>query len=106
MNRVNFIESVTGILYPEMIVTFFDHFIALKRLVEDSGSLVEDSGSIQVLESSNNSITFSITFKDVHMKMSASNVIQSCGNMIVVYGRHITIQIEELSDNSIKINLI
>lgn len=99
MNRLNFIESVSGINYPEMIVTFFDHFIALKQLVEDSGS-------IQVLDSSDTSISFSITFNDINMKMNALNVINSCGNAIVIYGRCITIQVEELSVNSIKINLI
>lgn len=99
MNRVNFIESVSGIKYPEMIVTFFDHFIALKQLVEDSGT-------IQVLNSSNDSISFSITFQNTDMKIAALNTIQSCGNTIIIYGRYITIQVEELSENSIKISLM
>ena len=99
MNRVNFIESVFGIEYPEMIVTFFDHFIALKQLVEDSGT-------IQVLNSSNNSISFSITFQNMDMKLAALNTIQSCSNTIIIYGRYIAIQVEEISENSIKINLI
>ena len=99
MNRVNVIESISGINYPEMIITFFDHFIALKQLVEDSGS-------IQVLNSSENSISFSIVFNNNTMKMNALNIIKSYGNMIVIYGRYIIIQVEELSDSMIKINLI
>lgn len=99
MNRVNFIESVSGIKYPEMIVTFFDHFIALKQLVEDSGT-------VQVLNSSNDSISFSIIFQTMDMKNVALNTIQSCGNTIIIYGRYITIRVEELSENSIKINLM
>ena len=99
MNRVNFIESVFGIKYPEMIITFFDHFIALKQLVEDSGT-------VQVLNSSNDSISFSITFQNMDMKIAALNTIQSCGNTIIIYGRYITIRVEELSENSIKINLM
>ena len=99
MNRVNFIESVSGIQYPEMIVTFFDHFIALKQLVEDSGT-------VQVLNSSNESISFSILFQNMDMKTAALSAIQSCGNTIIIYGRYITIQVEELSENSVKINLI
>ena len=53
MDRINFFGSVSGIEYPEMIVNFFDHFIALKQIVEDSGT-------ITVLNSDDKSISFSI----------------------------------------------
>jgi hypothetical protein len=29
IDRVNFLESVQGIQYPDMLANFFDHFIAL-----------------------------------------------------------------------------
>ena len=35
MDRIAFIESISGINYPEMLVHFFDQFIALKKLVEE-----------------------------------------------------------------------
>ena len=36
IDRVNFLESVQGIQYPDMLANFFDHFIALKALVSVS----------------------------------------------------------------------
>ena len=37
VNRIKFFESVNGIQYPDMIIKFFDHFLALRYLVEDKG---------------------------------------------------------------------
>ena len=98
MNRVDFIESVSGIKYPGMIVDFFDHFIALKQIVEDSGE-------INVIENDENSISFSITFANANVKNLAIDTINSLGGTIVIYGRPISICVEVLTDSIIKISL-
>lgn len=98
MDRINFIESVSGIQYPKMIVDFFDHFIALKQIVEDSGN-------INVLNVGNNSIEFSIKFNSIDAKMMAINTINSFGGIINIYNRPISIYIENLTDTELKINL-
>lgn len=98
MDRINFIENVSGIHYPEMIVDFFDHFVALKQLVEDSGT-------VRVLNSTNNSISFSIEFKNSDIKTAAVNVINSLNGTIIIYNRPISIAIEITSEDTIIINL-
>ena len=60
-SRVQFLESVSGIQYPEMIVDFFDHFVALKQIVQDSGK-------VEVLNFDKNSICFSIKFVIFRLK--------------------------------------
>ena len=42
-NRIVFFDSISGIKYPEMLVDFFDQFIALKQLVQDCGTITVDS---------------------------------------------------------------
>lgn len=98
MDRINFFGSVSGIEYPEMIVNFFDHFIALKQIVEDSGT-------ITVLNSDDKSISFSIEFNNVDSKNYALSTIYSSGGNIVIYERLISIKVDILTDLSIKINL-
>lgn len=98
MDRVDFIESVSGIKYPGMIVDFFDHFIALKQIVEDSGK-------VNVLSNDNTSITFSILFSSIDAKNLALNTINSLGGHIAIYGRPISIYVEVLTDLELKISL-
>ena len=98
IDRVNFLESVSGISYPEMIVDFFDHFIALKEIVEDSGS-------INVIDSKQDSIRFSIKFSNPYNMSLAINTINSRGGVIVIYGRPISISVEVLTDSELIINL-
>lgn len=98
IDRINFLESVDGINYPDMIVDFFDHFIALKQIVEDFGK-------VNVLSSDNNSIMFSIQFNSPENMNLAINTINSLGGVIAIYGRPISISLELLTDSKIKINL-
>ena len=98
MDRINFIGSVSGIDYPQMIVTFFDHFIALKQLVEDFGK-------VNVLNSTEKSISFSIEFQDTLTMNNALAVINTLGGVIVIYERPIAINVDVLTDHSIIINL-
>lgn len=98
MDRVNFLESVSGIQYPEVMVVFFDHFIALKQIVEDSGT-------VNVLKSDEKDILFSIRFNSKQSRDLALNIVNSLNGNIIVYGRSILINVEILTDTEIKINL-
>ena len=98
MDRVQFIGSVNGIQYPEMIVNFFDHFVALKQLVQDNGM-------IQVSQSNESSITFSINFANAMIKDQALESILMQQGVIVIYERPIRISVKILTDLSLEINL-
>jgi hypothetical protein len=99
MNRIDFIESVSGIAYPEMLVKFFDYFIALQQLVNNQRT------RISVYNSGINYIEFSLEFmtkSDVDM---AINQINSYNNSIVIYDRLMSIKMEFLTDLKILITL-
>lgn len=99
VNRVEFIENVNGIKYPEMLVDFFDHFVALKQIVEDTGT-------VTVLNSENTtSIEFSILFSSSKFLNKALSAISANGGVIVIYGRTMTINLEVLTDIELKIKL-
>ena len=97
-SRVQFLESVSGIQYPEMIVDFFDHFVALKQIVQDSGK-------VEVLNFDKNSICFSIKFISSESCNLALNTINSLNGCIIMYGRPISIGVEVPTDLEIKISL-
>ena len=90
MNRVDFFESVSGIQYPEMVVNFFDHFVALKQIVEDSGK-------VYVLSVDNRSIQFKIDFDDQSTINNAYATIVANGQTIIVYNRPIRVEVEALT---------
>lgn len=96
MDRIAFLESISGIEYPEMIVEFFDQFIALKYLVEDYGQ-------ISVQEKSTNGISFVIKFTDVKYRDKALSNVQT--NSVVIYGKPISINLEIISETEIKFTL-
>lgn len=96
VNRLEFFDSISGIKYPRMIIDFFDHFIALKQLVEDSGSISVD-------ESTENCIRFSIIFNSPDNKTSAmSNIL---AGEVIIYGRLIHISFMDISETELKIEL-
>ena len=99
MNRIEFINSVQGIQNPNVIVTFFDHFVALKQLVEDSGV-------VSVINTMDNSIQFSIKFASVDAKRQAMEVINSSNGMMVVYNRALSITVEEIGKKEIMIIIV
>lgn len=96
MNRLDFIESISDIQYPEMLVNFFDQFIALKQLVEDNGL-------ITVINNDEKSISFKISFKDSTIRDKALNDINT--NCIVIYGKPISVQVNIASDTELVIIL-
>ena len=98
MDRVSFIESVSGIKYPGMIVDFFDHFIALK-------GLVEDSGKVNVLSNTETSISFSISFSSSQARDMALNTVNSLGGTVVIYNRPISVGVQVPTDSEIIISL-
>ena len=89
-------ESISGIEYPEMIVEFFDQFLALKYLVEDYGQ-------ISVEEKSANGISFIIKFSDSKYKDKALSNVQT--NTVIIYGKPISINLDIISDTEIKFTL-
>ena len=93
VDRLNFFNSISGINYPEMIVDFFDHFIALKQLVEDHGT-------VTVGETTDKTIAFIAQFNSKAFKDEALAIVHS--GPIVIYGRPITVQVEVISDLEIK----
>jgi len=99
MNRIEFINSVQGIQNPNVIVTFFDHFVALKQLVEDSGV-------VSVINTMDNSIQFSIKFASVDAKRQAMEVINSSNGMMVVYNRALSITVEDIGKKEIMIIIV
>ena len=87
MDRIQFFESISGIDYPHMLVDFFDHFLALKEIVENSGKI-----NIPQQENTNKHITFDIEFSDSKAKETAVDLINNNGS-IMIYDRPIYINI-------------
>lgn len=96
VNRLEFFNSISGINYPDMLINFFDHFIALKYLIEDTGSISVDNAT-------NEYIRFSIIFPSPEIKIQVLQRIQS-GNMMI-YNRPIHVSYRNISDTELKIEL-
>jgi hypothetical protein len=86
MDRVQFFESISGINYPHMLVNFFDHFLALKQIVENSGKIYVPQ------QQNENHIIFNIEFSDTKAKETAMDIIKN-NNVIIIYERPIYINI-------------
>lgn len=99
-NRVKFFESISAIEYPQMLVDFFDHFIALKNIVEESNS------DINVCECNESSITFDIVFKNKSDKEKALLYIKSVNYNVTVYNRLMRIEAISPTDLLLKIKLV
>ena len=97
VDRVKFFESVNGIQHPDMMISFFDHFLALK-------SLVEDQGLIDVEYNDNDSIAFDVEFKDSTNVTKALSYITSTPR-VLIYGRLISVRVNILTDKKIQIIL-
>ena len=96
MDRIQFFESISGIDYPHMLVDFFDHFLALKEIVENSGKI-----NVPQQENINNHIIFDIEFSDSRAKETAVELINSSGT-IIIYDRPIYINIIGLPVDDLK----
>ena len=102
MNRIQFFDSISGIQYPKMIVDFFDHFIALKQIVEDKGSVTVDNNN-------DSSIEFSIIFKsnsDRDLALSRTvnrKICSSCGMSYNTAVLELAPKIDGICDKSIMI---
>lgn len=94
MDRLSFFNSITGIKYPEMLVEFYDQFLALNQLLCDKPC------AISVLDSSDRSISFMVECTDSGL----INYLRSIG-IYIVYGRSISIYSEIVSDQQIKLIL-
>ena len=84
-----------------MLVEFFDHFLALKQIVENSGKVIVPH------QIDNNKISFDIEFSNKKAKENAVNLINNCTSMVMIYERPIYIQINGLpvDDSRLSIEL-
>ena len=96
INRLDFLDNISDIQYPHMLVEFFDHFIALKQLVEDYGR-------VSVHKTDGNSITFSISFDTPQKRDIALRNAQA--GTIVIYNKPISVGVEIISETEIKFTL-
>jgi hypothetical protein len=99
MDRVQFFESISGIQYPYMLVEFFDHFLALKQIVENSGKVIVPH------QIDNNKISFDIEFSNKKAKEDAVNLINNCTSMVMIYERPIYININGLPVDDSRLNI-
>lgn len=97
MDRISFLDSISGIQHPEIMVEFFDHFIALKQIVEGYGK-------VTVINSTKTSITFMVEFlHDDAMKMALANIPDP--PYFSIYGRSIKVNVEVPADKLLQIQL-
>lgn len=99
MDRIQFFESISGIDYPYMLVDFFDHFLALKQIVENSGKVIIPQ------QISNDRISFNIEFSNKKAKESALNLINNCTSMVMIYDRPIYININGIPVDDLNLNI-
>lgn len=93
MDRLVFLDSISGIKYPEMLVQFFDQFIALKHIIEDYGRITVEPTD------DTNSISFMVNFSDPTVRdMALSNTAP----IVVIYGRSIAVHTDIVSDNQLR----
>lgn len=98
MDRVLFLDAVSGIHYPDMLLTFFDHFITLKELIEDSGK-------VKVNNSTADKIQFEVEFNSPAKQNLAIQQINASGGAVVTYQRIIHINCNVLADTKLEIML-
>lgn len=100
MDRVSFFKNINGISYPEMLVDFFDHFIALKQLIDTNNCLIS---IIKLYDTTG--IEFDVQFRSHDQLMRTLNDISKNGNVIIIYNKTMTIHVEIISDIDLKIKL-
>ena len=88
MNRLEFFESVSGIVYPNMLVDFFDQFVALKEMIDNRGVVTINS-------SSDTYISANIEFKDQSSRKYVLDFINSLNGVVIIYQRPINVQVNE-----------
>lgn len=98
MDRITFFNSISGIDYPKMLVKFYDQFLALKELVIEP-SLVNVISNLE-----DEHITFSIKFTNKNDIQYTLSILNSY-NLINVYGKMITVNIDSLTDTELILTL-
>ncbi|MCF0115166.1 MAG: hypothetical protein HUJ56_07425 [Erysipelotrichaceae bacterium] len=96
IDRLTFFDSISGVKYPNMLITFFDQFIALKQVVEGSGSISVDSNTKK-------SIGFNIDFNNKDSMNKALMNINS--STVIIYNRPINVIVDIISDTRMHIKL-
>lgn len=95
VDRLTFFNSVSGITDPGLVIRFYDNFIALKQLLNNS------TGFPSVDSYNNSSIKFSVSFQTARDKKETLNMIQS--GTIIIYGKPISVLVEDASVRGIYI---
>ena len=99
MDRMSFFKNINGISYPEMLVDFFDHFIALKQIIDTNNCVVT------IISYKESTIEFDVKFKDANLLNRTLAAINQNGNVVVIYNRTMTVHVEVLTDTDLKIKL-
>ena len=100
MDRLSFFNNISGITYPEMLVDFFDHFIALKQIIDANNC------SVSILKLYDNTgIEFDVKFKSPELLQKTLSEITRNGSVMVIYNRTMTIHVEVLTEIDLKIKL-
>lgn len=100
MDRLSFFRNINGISYPEMLVDFFDHFIALKQIIDSNNCTVNI-----ISYNKGQDIEFDAQFKDPSYLDKTLKALETMGNVIVIYTRTMTVHAEVLTDRDLKIKL-
>ena len=95
MDRITFFKTISGIKYPEMLIEFYDQFLALNQILYNVSSC-----TIAVIGSTDRSISFGIKTNDSNL---SDYLLNTKGT--VIYGRAISIYPEHLSDTEIKLTI-
>lgn len=99
MDRMSFFKNINGISYPEMLVDFFDHFIALKQIIDTNNC------TVNIISYHDKMIEFDVKFKDNKLLERTLNEIIKNGSVVVIYNRTMTVHVEVLTDIDLKIKL-
>lgn len=97
MDRLTFFNSVSGISDPGLVIKYYDNFIALKQLLNNS------TGSPSVDSYNNSSIKFSVSFQTARDKKETLTMIQS--GTIIIYGKPISVLVEDVSTKELNITM-
>lgn len=97
MDRISFFNSISGIDYPNMLVKFYDHFLALKELMQVPSFITVTS------RTNDDYISFLVKYNEKKDKDRAIHLMYI--DRISIYGRMISISIEALTDTELMIIL-
>ena len=97
MDRISFFNSISGIDYPEMLVKFYDQFLALHYLAINFNLINV------VSRTDDDFISFLVDYSDINQKNQT--LYLASNQLISIYGRIISINVKTLTDTELFITL-